>query len=196
MTRSLATLSLVSLVAVSGCSSLDVSVDYDPKANFSALRTWAWYAEPAEAPRPEKAPPPVDSLTAQRAKDAVALSLIAKGFGKVDAEEADFLVSVHSAIERHVRQIPPSGGWGLTWSWGPGYAWGPYWDSYWGPPAVYVYREAALIVDVLEPRPALRLIWRGIGRRPVDSGLSPEEREKRIRETVREVLSGFPPSRE
>jgi hypothetical protein len=196
MSRTPALLSFLSLVAASGCSSLEVSVDYDPKADFSALRTWAWFTPPAEASRSEKAPAPIDPLTNQRAREAVERALIAKGFGKTTASEADFLVSVHSAIERHVRRAPYSGGWGLSWSWGPGYAWGPYWDSYWGPPAVYEFREAALVIDVLGPKAAPGLLWRGVGRQPVNPDLSPQEREERVRKEVHQILSDFPPTRD
>ncbi len=171
-----------------------MSVDYDHKADFSALETWAWYEEPAEAARQEKAPSEVDPFTIRRARTAIEEDLSAKGFGKAAPADASFFVAVHSGVERHVQYGPPAE-WGWTWGWGAGYTWGPYWDGYWGPPSVYVYHEAALIIDVLEPRPAVRLIWRGVARRPVERGLAPEERDRQVREAVGEVLAGFPPGR-
>lgn len=185
MRRMLAPL-ILAAAGLAGCSPIDVAVDYDPKADFSKIRTWAWFSEPAGAAHPEQ----VDPLTLQRSRDAIEEVLSAKGFAMARPEEADVLIAVHSAIERRVT-YGPSYGWG--WGWGPGYSWGPYWDGYWGPPSVYVYHEAALIVDVLEQKPAQRLIWRGIARRTIERGLTPEERELRVREAVHDLLAGFPP---
>jgi hypothetical protein len=189
MRRPLALL-ILAVAGLAGCSPIDVAVDYDPKADFAKIRTWAWFPEPAGASHPEQVAQQVDPLTLQRSRDAIEEILSAKGFAMARQDEADVLIAVHSAIERRVT-YGPSYGWG--WGWGPAYSWGPYWDGYWGPPSVYVYHEAALIVDVLEQKPAQRLIWRGVARRTIERGLTPEEREQRIREAVHELLAGFPP---
>ena len=57
---------------------------------------------------------------------------------------------------------------------------------------VYAYDEGMLILDVLRPEPA-QLLWRGVARAVVDPGASPEEREARIRQAVRQLLEAFPP---
>jgi hypothetical protein len=174
-------------VILGGCSSLQVSTDYDRKVDFSKLRTWAWYPTPTQAVTAEKANPRVSPLTLQRAREAIQSVLTAKGYALVPDEKSDFLVAVHAATERHVEVDPFVVGWG--W----GYGWGPYWDGYWGPPAVYAYDEGILIVDLIENKPDHKLVWRGLAHRPVRHGLSPEEREARIREAVDEMLSRFPP---
>ena len=183
---------ILATAGLGGCSPIDVAVDYDPKADFSKIRTWAWFQEPAGGSPSDHAPPEVDPLTLQRSRKALEEVLSAKGFSMARPEEADVLIAVHSAIERRVT-YGPSYGWGWGWGWGPGYSWGPYWDGTWGPPSVYVYHEAAIIVDVLEQKPSQRLIWRGVARRTIDRGLTPEEREQRVREAIHELLAGFPP---
>lgn len=188
-------LSAVLGASLDACSSTDVSVDYDPKVDFSKLRTWAWSVEGSGAGRPEKPDSQEASpLTLQRAKAAIEAALSAKGYRPVAPDQADMLVSVHFAIARRLDYYyPDSAYYPGHAGWGWGYGWGPYWDGYWGAPAVYATPESVLILDILEPNPAKRLIWRGVARGPTDSGLAPEEREARIQQEVQEVLSGFPP---
>ncbi len=59
---SVLTVSVLLLVGV-GCSSISVSHDYDPQANFSSLKTFAWVAFPQNVE--------INQLTVRRIKNAV-----------------------------------------------------------------------------------------------------------------------------
>jgi hypothetical protein len=182
---------LAAWAAVSGCSSLEVSVDYDPSVDFLKIHTWAWYPEPTPPAGPRSDHPDLSPLTIQRAQAAIEETLSRKGYRSAAPEQADVLVAVDSAIERRIEAAPVSMGWG--WSWGHPYGWGATWDGWWGPPAVYTIDEVALIIDVLEPRPTPRLIWRGVARWPKHGDATPEDRQARIREAVDQALAKFPP---
>jgi hypothetical protein len=186
---SIVSYSMVLLAAAGGCSSLDVSVDYDPKVDFSKLRFWAWYPEADQSAEVGGSNPRMSPFTFQRARGAIEQVLGQKGFAQAPLEKSDFLVSVHTTLERHV-QVDPYG-WGYRW--GP-YAWGPYWDGYWGPAAVYSYEVLTLIIDIYDAAPSRHLIWRGMVQSPAQYGLSHEEEQERVRNEVNQVLLKFPPN--
>ncbi|MBV8879614.1 MAG: DUF4136 domain-containing protein [Planctomycetaceae bacterium] len=177
------------LLALAGCSSLEVSVDYDTKTDFSKFRTWAWAPEPSA----EKLPPRVNPLTLDRARTAIEATLASKGYAPAPADKADFLVAVTASVERRTDVDYGYPGWG--WGWGWGYGWGPSFGAAYYPPTVMTYDEAAMAIHILEPRPALRIVWRGLAEHPVHRGDTPVEREEQVREAVRKVLASFPPVR-
>lgn len=185
--------------ALAGCSSLSVDVDYDPQTRFSGMKSWAWFPDANPAATPDAPTAQATPLTVQRARPIVEQVLARKGFAKVAPEQADFLVAVHSVVERRFRTY--SAGAGVGWSmgnhWGPygPYGWGGYWDGYWGPPMVYAYFEVALMIDMIQPKPEKRLIWRGVARWASDADDTPKERETRVREAVEESLAKFPPGK-
>lgn len=179
---------LTVLLGAGGCSSVDVSVDYDPKTDFSKFRFWTW-SPPSDQP---KAAPVTNARVSpfmlQRVRGAVEQVLAQKGYVESSVEKSDFLVNIHTTLERHIEVDPY--GWGYRW--GP-YPWGPYYDGYWGPGAVYSYEVITLIIDVIESAPPRRIVWRGIAQTPAQFGLTREEEEERVKSAVNEVFSQFPP---
>ena len=166
------------MVFVISCSSVyDVQFDYDTKADFSNLKSYDWL------PIPDKAD--IDSLTAQRIKNAVNTQLEAKGL-KMTSDNPDFSIAAHVGSKDKVRVT----------NWGYSYApYGRYWAGYWGPGGVdvYQYEEGSLILDFVDAE-SKNLIWRGSGKAQVDSSMTPESREKLINEAVTKILEKFPPS--
>ena len=75
-TRTLVLGLIVSLLA--GCSSIRVRSDWDPEADFTTLRTWAWAPEPHK-----KQGHPLlddDTIFAERVRRSVTRELEAKGY--------------------------------------------------------------------------------------------------------------------
>ncbi len=175
---------------LAACSSIDVSVDYDARTDFLRDKTWAWVPEGPRGTDPEAHPYRRDPLLIERARTAVQAALTAKGYRMVALEKAAFQVAVHATIQRRVEWDPPIwGGWA--------YGWGPYGDGpWWGPPDVTTIRMATLVVDILEPKPRLRVVWRGTGELEMPRDVSPGEREARVAEAVKKILASFPPSPE
>ena len=174
---------LGALLASAGCSSLSVSTDHDPEADFARLKTYDWH--PGSRPKDGDA---VATLTASRVERAVDETLKAKGYTRATSGAPDFHVASQTAVGRRIEAVPSAsvgvgyGGYG----WRRGFAVGTS--------DVRTYDEGTLVLDVIDPR-TKSLIWRGTAKAAVDPDRSPEEREARIREAVEKLLSRFPPER-
>jgi hypothetical protein len=174
--------SLAAAVSLAGCASIDVRFDYDPEANFDALKTYAWM----ERPDPQKSgadPRVYNALLDSRVRAAVDRELGAKGY-RNDAQDPDFLVIYHAAIDRKVEAdaINYYHGYGAAGWYGPGRT-----DVY-----IREYEEGTLLLDVVRPG-GKELMWRGAASSRIDDRASPEERTERVNEAVRQLIEGFPP---
>ncbi len=97
MSLRLAIVTLILTSGLAGCAPLEVDFDYDPAADFSTLRAYAWM------PFPEKSvsDPRFDTtLFEARIRHTVDARLASKGYQKVAVDGADFLVAYHTAVER------------------------------------------------------------------------------------------------
>jgi hypothetical protein len=173
---------LCALVMVAGCSSIEVGTDYDPDANFAALRTYAWLPEQDRLVGPNRI---YDTLLDSRVRRAVDRGLAAKGYAKRTADDADFLVAYHAGIETklNVRAVNASFGYGEG-----------LWGNELGPGAdVREYDEGTLMLDILNNEERM-LVWRGSASVEVSDSDNPDKRTQRIDEAVKRMLERFPPS--
>ena len=76
------------LVLSSGCSSTDITYDYDPSANFEALQTYAW--------SPGEVAGDVSSFTIDRVKNITNQAMQVKGYR--ESPNPDFLISLHGGL--------------------------------------------------------------------------------------------------
>jgi hypothetical protein len=161
------------------CSSLSVRSDWDPEADFSALRSWAWLEPSGEDPGHPLLRSP---LLHDRVRRAVEAELAARGYEQAPAERADFRVGYHLSLEQKLDTYT------IDHTYGYG-RWGV-----WTYPETYVqeYQEGTLILDVVDARRG-KLAWRGWASRPVYEQPSPEESERNVRKAVSAVLDRFPP---
>ncbi|HFD78928.1 MAG TPA: DUF4136 domain-containing protein [Gammaproteobacteria bacterium] len=181
---------LILVTSLLGCASMQVDWDYDPAADFSSLHRYDWLPVPKlgeGGPRLQ-----YDSLLEGRVKAAVDEELGAKGFRK-DPEHPDFLVTFSVAIDRKLSVTYLNELYGYGPGWGPGYRRHLVLHGYPGREArVSEYDQGTLIVDIVRAD-TRRLIWRGTATDEVYPDSSPQAREKRVREAIHRILSGFPP---
>jgi hypothetical protein len=183
---------VIALVAIlGGCSSMEVSYDYDPKAKFADLRTYEWLDRPPKA----TGDPRIDGNTIleKRIRDAVDTELATRGFRKVTSDP-DFLVAYHVSLDkrRSVQTLNSYYGYGGGWGYGYGASYRPgYWS---GAPETYVYEyeEGTLILDLVSPGNK-ELIWRGSATDEVHFKSTPEKDRTQLDEAVRKMLEKFPP---
>lgn len=159
-TLTVAAMSIIWLLGVTGCSSLKVVVDRDSTIPIPPGSTWAWGPEPPER-RPDELDPRVNnSIIHGRVKRSVEAVLAQKGFRQVDdAQTADFLVYYRIGV-RDARQVitqatPVAPMWG-GWGWG-----------FYGPPPIVTsrevtYTEGSLMIDLVQ-RSTGKLAFRAIG---------------------------------
>ncbi len=171
-----------------GCATgTQVRVDYDQKADFQTLRAYAWAPMTAEEQQEKSR----NSLIHERIQSAIDAHLAARGYKKVGADQADFLVTHTVAVESRtqVQTSQMSVGYGRYGArGGVGVGYGIPLES-----TTYQYKVGTLIIDIIDARQQ-RLVWRGAGERTVSEDQSPEKRTEVINTTVNEVLSRFPPA--
>ena len=192
MNRTSAALVLLLAAIVAGCSSLEVSFDYDPKANFAGLKSYEWLDEP----KMPTGDPRIDGNTIleNRIHEAVDSAFAARGINKVTSNP-DFLVAYHVSLDkqRSVQTLNSYYGYGPGWGYGYGAAYRP---GYWaGAPETYVYEyeEGTLILDIVDPENKA-LIWRGSAQDEVHFKSTPERDQTQLNEAVQKMLENFPPS--
>jgi len=169
------------LLGLTACSSIQVTTDYDPQTNFTALRSYAWLAN---ARKPSDDPRLHNSLVDARVRAAVDRELAAKGYSKTEPASANLLITYYLGLESKidVHTIHSSYGYGYRgWYGGMGTE-----------TMVDQYDEGSIILDVLDPQGS-DLLWRGTGSARVSTSNSPEERENRINQAVSKILASFPP---
>lgn len=171
-------------VALAGCSSIRVNSDYDPKVDFSNFRTWSWLPQPV----PEVIDPRVhNEIVDQRVRRAVEAGLAARGYQKVEPGHGDFGVGYYAAIEGKVSVQTINDYYGYGPGWGPGPAFGATTQTY-----VREYDEGTLILEVVDSQ-SRELVWRASAQAEVSQSAEPEERDRRVREAVEQMLDDFPP---
>lgn len=175
------------VLALSACSSIEVSQDFSPSMDFSRLQTFDWMPEP-----PRTRDTRVDNdLVDRRFKIALEEVLETKDFRKVDSGRADFRVGYHLTLDQEVDYQT------LNTYWGGGWRYGGLYGPTVGTTTVQAraYTVGTLIIDVFDVE-SQELVWRGSGEgRVSDDDMSPEERQRRVTEAVSRVLDQFPPNR-
>lgn len=174
---------------LTGCAtSYDISRDFDPSINFSALHTFAWMPDAKVGSGDILVDS--DTLLRQRVENAVERELLLKGYRKqADGKTPDFLLTFHAAMKKKVEVITYAGYYGYGW-WG--YPWG-YMGGGLGPQAyMRDYDERVIVLDILDPG-TRKLLWRATARNTLDEDDSPQEKTEQIDRVVRQMLAAFPP---
>ena len=171
------------LVALSGCSSIEVSTDYDSSVSFSGYRTYAWIPGPQE----RTGDPRLDnSLLDARIREAVERHLAAKGYKKEESGSPDFLITYHVALKGKLDVTTMN-----NYGYGPGWR-GARMAGAGSTTYVREYQEGSLLVDIVNPAQR-HLVWRGTAQAEVTPTSTPEEKKARLDEAVGKILEGFPP---
>ena len=168
-----------------GCSSMQVSQDYDLSRDFSSLKTYAWLNDS----QPKTGDIRTDnSLLDNRFRSAISDSLSKKGYQNVAQEKPDFYVAYTYQIDSKVESSNVTVGFGFG-SGGGGAFTGMGVNS---GGRVREYDEGLLVIDLIDAATA-SLMWRGTGTAPVDQHANPEKTVKEINEGVEQILAQFPP---
>jgi len=167
------------LVLAAACASVQVHVDFDPSADFSSLRTFAWFPRTREPTGDFRVDSP---LLDSRIRNAVERELAAKGFEKVVDRDPDFFVFYHFSVEDridvHTVNRTYVDRWGYVVSLPE--------------TRVRQYQQGTLMIDVADAREK-RLVWRGVGTGRLRSSPKPDETTRAVNSAVAEILGRFPP---
>lgn len=171
------------LLLFAGCATGPrISTEADPRADFSAYRTWAFYDPLAvEAYGYETA-------TSEIVKRVVRREMEARGYA-YDATDPDLWVNVNAYMQRRtdVSSIP-SVDYGFYYSYrARAYVAVPYWRDR---AHVTRYTEGTMNVDLVDAR-RNRLVWEGIAVGRVGN-LTTENREARIGQALADIFARYP----
>ena len=175
------------LIALAGCaSSISVTSDYDPSADFSGLKSYQWVKLQGTDDALAKAP-----LVMKRAMIAVDKALAAKGYVKVDAGTPDFYVAVHAGVKDRINVD----NYGYTYG-----GWYGRFGGMYGPGGdidVNYYKEGTIFVDVIQKKgDTYEMMWRGAGKGTVDPPKDPVEAQAKADDIAVQILAQFPPTKE
>jgi Domain of unknown function (DUF4136) len=172
--KTLKALLLLPLTAVAlACSTTPPpQVAYDRSFSFAGLKTFDWYADPAEEKSVGGAI--VDARWVNdHVKAAVNAELEKKGLRPAGSGTPDFYVDYHTR----------SGGIAERDQYGV-YSW---WTGM--PTGANYYKEAILILDVRDAQK--KLIWRGSDTKVL--GTDPEQLDRQVKSAVATLFRNFPP---
>lgn len=180
------------LLAVSACSGLKTSYDFDPSANFAGFQAWDFIDG---SPNPQ-----LDQLSIQRLENSIVRTLANKGMRRTDvadvrgSDDIQFAVGYQVILDEEVSYNTVNtgygGGWGYGGWYGPGYGGMSMSTS-----RTYENRVevGTLIIDFFDVE-SRELVWRGIGESQIQEIRDPQERQERLNQVVDKILENFPPS--
>jgi hypothetical protein len=161
---------IVVVLFCTGCASIDVSYNFDPKADFAGIKTFNWL------PGPEKKGP--NELVIKQIEYAVNKQLQARGIVQ-SSNNPDVLISVQTMKERRVERE--------AW----GYEAGSYgFSEYRQGIDTFPYEVRDVLLEFIDPSNDA-LIWRATA----STIVNPNKQAEQIQEIVAKMLENFPPQR-
>jgi len=171
---------VICLIVLTACAQKPVT-DYDQSRDFMSLHRYAW----TDAPLPAGVDPLINNtLNNQRVRQAVDDVLTGEGLQKVDASQADFLITYHLVTRDKINSNPSGFGFGMFGGMG-GLGLG-------GAVTITQYEETELFLDMLDPKSSA-LIWRGSVKYTTSASSTPDARMEDMRQKVQLILSAYPP---
>jgi hypothetical protein len=164
-------------ILVLGCSSVSVTSDYDPAANFGDYYSFEVYRETIKGSELESAP-----IVKKRVIDAIERVMQQKGLTLDESGNADLIVYTHAGTTERMNVT--------DWGYGYGSWWGPY--PYGRNIDVSYYTQGSLFIDLVDNEKD-ELMWRGVGTAVLKDRGTPEERQQFIDDAVEKILSDYPP---
>jgi hypothetical protein len=164
---------------------VDVRVAFDKTFDFKSVRTWGWHAEKKgevmmartqkddpDAVRKRAEPLIVDALTTEMAKLKIQPSAT-----DPQVTVTYFLLLTNSTSAQTVGQFLPA-----TLEWGL-----PPFDA--ATQSLKLMNRGSLVIDLNAKG---KIIWRGVADAKVDPYASETDREKTLREAVRDLIKKYP----
>ena len=163
------------LLATTGCD-LKTNVDYDRGADFSLVKSYAWY---------DQENPKISDLDHRRIVSAIEANLAKKGLQQVDSNPDVYVTYYGDDNEQTVIDTTHHGyGYGGDWYWGGGMGMTTSTSR------VRTYTEGTLVVDMYKAEEK-ELIWRGTVTGTVSE--NPEKNVKNINKGLARMFEKYPP---
>lgn len=176
-------------VAALHAAKVNVKSDQDKQFDFKSVRTWGWDVEEAGDVKMARAadddPAPIKKRYGPTIVDAISNELRDRGLtppAPAAAPDLRFhyylLVTVGFDAQIMGQFLPATPVWGL-----PPFA--PQTS------ALSIIQQGSLVLDAVSPAVG-QVVWRCIAQTEIEAERTPEQRDKRLREVVRELVKRFP----
>jgi Domain of unknown function (DUF4136) len=178
------------LASAVAAQKLEVKTHQDPKANLSAIRTYAWLP-PAPivtnvAPDAVSNPSLSDEALRPHLIAAIDRQMAAHGLTKVDSDKADVHVTYFAALTTTFNQSYLGEHYGYITGWGS-----PIPSAYAPSTSVQVHEKGTVLVDLVD-RAKKRAIWRATVVTRIAQEHTLEKRIERINEGAERIFQRFP----
>ncbi len=170
-------------VVVAGCSSIQVSQDYDTKMHFPKLDTYAWKSPAKKTHDDIRENNP---LLHKRFYENIDRVLMGKGYTRKN--NPDFLIDYEYSIKTKIHSEPYTTGFGFGI--GPRYRYSGIGIS--TAPNIDQYDIGMLAINVYDAESEM-LLWRGMGSEELSSHPTPEQTSEMVMRLVEAILAQFPP---
>ena len=172
------------ILALSACSSMKSTSDFDPSVSFEQYKTYAWVEK-----KNEDAGYHLDGLMDQRIRAAIENQLSQKGISKTEKQNADLLVNYITKVDKKINIDTFNSNFGYNPYYGPRWGLG---GSIHSETTVREYDVGTLMVDLVDNKTG-KLIWRGTVADTVREQSTPEERINTINQAIGSVMMNYPP---
>lgn len=183
------------------CSStLKVTTNVDPTANFSAFKTLEFYGWTKLSD---------EGLLAFYKKNiekSFQTEFLNRGIKTVNKGDGDIIVSLYIVIDKKIEKVATTSstnignlspfigfyGYGGYYGYGPEYGWGGGYPNSITTVVDHEYETGTLIVSVYDARKK-ELIWEAVGSKPLSQNLmDAEESKNKIQEIVADIMKKYP----
>lgn len=165
------------MLIFSGCSNLEVNVDYDESFDFNEQKTYAINREIKDGE---------NNLFIDRVKKAIDTNLEAKNYKKVEINQADLVITFNAKVENKTSTYTDYQMVGMG-----RYRYGGTMIS---TTSSYNYDDGILVVDVINPK-TKKIVWRGVGETEVKQQDTPREKQEYINAIVTKIMEKYPLSK-
>ena len=190
--RSIQLLFVIMVASLGGC--VHVTSDWDPKADFKSLTTYAFTSPPKESPLMNAMYN--DQLYRDRVQTAINQDLQDKGFTRAsDGEAPTFRVAFFRVVDKKLSHDSVNtfmGYGGSTWYGGANHGADLGGDPVFGASTtVSQYTESMLFTDVMDSDGSL--IWRGTGASRLSDPKRPDVAQQAVSKEITQILAKLPP---
>ncbi len=185
----LALLFIPALITFSGCTTIQVTSDFDKTVDFTKYKTFEYYGWQKDSDKL------LNDLDKKRIEQAFGQEFKKRGLQYVK-ENGDLIVTLFIVTEKKTSTTAnttmmggggPYGYYGGFYGYGPGWGWGMghATTTY----NTYDYKVGTLVVDVFDAKEK-KLIWEGIGQGTINDNL--KKRDENIPKAVAEIMKEYP----
>jgi len=157
-----------------GCSTVTVSTDYDPAANFNQYKTFT--VMPLEQFKN-------NTITADRIKAAITQALQARGL-QPGPDTADLQINVLAKLSKETQMTSTGGGYG-----GWGYR---GWGGGMSTTTIQNIDVGTLVVDLVDAK-TNKPVWRGMASKTIEQSQTGEQKQQALNDAMNKMFAKYPP---